>query len=34
MQIKEGDILRNIEDYHQYYGHYHTGENPRRHEID
>lgn len=34
MQIMEGDIIRNIEDYHQYYGHYHTGGNPGRHEID
>ncbi|MDF4204813.1 TIM barrel protein [Maribacter sp. SA7] len=34
MQIMEGDIIRNIEDYHHYYGHYHTGGNPGRHEID
>ena len=34
MQIMEGDIIRNIKDYHQYYGHYHTGGNPGRHEID
>lgn len=34
MQIMEGDIIRNIQDYHQYYGHYHTGGNPGRHEID
>lgn len=34
MQIMEGDIIRNIQDYHQYIGHYHTGGNPGRHEID
>lgn len=34
MQIMEGDIIRNIQDYHEYYGHYHTGGNPGRHEID
>jgi len=34
MQIMEGDIIRNIEDYHPYIGHYHTGGNPGRHEID
>lgn len=34
MQIMEGDIIRNIQDYHQYYGHYHTGGNPGRNEID
>ncbi|WP_419212201.1 hydroxypyruvate isomerase family protein [Maribacter sp. X9] len=34
MQIMEGDIIRNIQNYHQYYGHYHTGGNPGRHEID
>jgi len=34
MQIMEGDIIRNIQDYHQYFGHYHTGGNPGRHEID
>ncbi|MGC1515793.1 MAG: TIM barrel protein [Maribacter sp.] len=34
MQIMEGDIIRNIQDYHHYYGHYHTGGNPGRHEID
>lgn len=34
MQIMEGDIIRNIRDYHQYIGHYHTGGNPGRHEID
>ncbi len=33
-QIMEGDIIRTIRDYHQYIGHYHTGGNPGRHEID
>ncbi|SHJ84299.1 hydroxypyruvate isomerase family protein [Pseudozobellia thermophila] len=34
MQIMEGDIIRNIQDYHEYFGHYHTGGNPGRHEIN
>ncbi|MEM9143661.1 MAG: TIM barrel protein [Bacteroidota bacterium] len=34
MQIMEGDVIRNIQEYHQYIGHYHTGGNPGRHEID
>ncbi|WP_336514742.1 hydroxypyruvate isomerase family protein [Pollutibacter soli] len=34
MQIDEGDIIRNIKTNHQYYGHYHTGGNPGRHEIN
>ena len=34
MQIMEGDIIRTIEEYHSYIGHYHTGGNPGRHEID
>lgn len=34
MQIMEGDIIRNIKEYHEYFGHYHTGGNPGRHEID
>ncbi|MFH6604890.1 hydroxypyruvate isomerase family protein [Maribacter algicola] len=34
MQIMEGDIIRNIQDYHQYFGHYHTGGNPGRNEIN
>jgi hydroxypyruvate isomerase len=34
MQIMEGDIIRNITDYHQYIAHYHTGGIPGRHEID
>ncbi len=33
-QIMEGDIIRNIRDFHPYFGHYHTGGNPGRHEID
>lgn len=34
MQIMEGDVIRNIQDFNQYFGHYHTGGNPGRHEID
>jgi hydroxypyruvate isomerase len=34
MQIDEGDIIRTIKDYHEYFGHYHTGGVPGRHEID
>lgn len=34
MQIDEGDIIRTIKQHHQYFGHYHTGGNPGRHEID
>ena len=34
MQIMEGDIIRNIRDYHSYFGHYHTGGNPGRNEIN
>lgn len=34
MQIMEGDVIRTIRDYHVYFGHYHTGGNPGRHEID
>ncbi|RPH90843.1 MAG: hydroxypyruvate isomerase [Calditrichaeota bacterium] len=33
-QIMEGDIIRTIQDYHQYIGHYHTGGVPGRNEID
>jgi hydroxypyruvate isomerase len=33
-QIMEGDIIRTIRDYGQYIGHYHTGGNPGRNEID
>ena len=34
MQIDEGDVIRTIQNNHQYFGHYHTGGNPGRHEID
>lgn len=34
MQIMEGDVIRNIRDFNQYFGHYHTGGNPGRHEIN
>ncbi|MDR0793684.1 MAG: TIM barrel protein [Chitinophagaceae bacterium] len=34
MQIDEGDVIRTIQDYHQYFGHYHTGGVPGRHVID
>ncbi len=34
MQINEGDVIRTIKDYHQYFGHYHTAGVPGRHEID
>lgn len=34
MQIQEGDIIRSIQKYHQYFGHYHTAGVPGRHEID
>lgn len=34
MQIMEGDVIRTIRDNHQYFGHYHTGGVPGRHEID
>jgi hydroxypyruvate isomerase len=33
-QIMEGDIIRTINNYHEYIGHYHTGGNPGRNEID
>lgn len=33
MQIQEGDIIRTIQDYHSYLGHYHTAGVPGRHEI-
>lgn len=33
MQIQEGDIIRSIQDNHQYFGHYHTAGVPGRHEI-
>ncbi len=34
MQIMEGDVIRTIRENHQYLGHYHTGGNPGRNEID
>ncbi|WP_422926095.1 hydroxypyruvate isomerase family protein [Singulisphaera sp. PoT] len=34
MQIMEGDVIRTIEKNHEYFGHYHTGGNPGRNEID
>ncbi|GAC1588344.1 MAG: TIM barrel protein [Hymenobacter sp.] len=34
MQIDEGDVIRNITDFHPYIAHYHTGGVPGRHEID
>lgn len=34
MQIDEGDVIRTIQDNHQYFAHYHTGGVPGRHEID
>ncbi|KLU07667.1 Hydroxypyruvate isomerase [Rhodopirellula islandica] len=34
MQIMEGDIIRTIQNDHQYFGHYHTAGNPGRHELD
>lgn len=34
MQISEGDIIRTIQENHQYFGHYHTAGVPGRHEID
>jgi len=34
MQIDEGDVIATIQKNHQYFGHYHTGGVPGRHEID
>ncbi|HVS52176.1 MAG TPA: TIM barrel protein [Opitutaceae bacterium] len=34
MQIMEGDVIRTIQQHHACIGHYHTGGNPGRHEID
>jgi hydroxypyruvate isomerase len=34
MQIDEGDVIRTIQDQHEYLGHYHTAGVPGRHEID
>jgi hydroxypyruvate isomerase len=33
-QIMDGDIVRNIQTYFPYIGHFHTGGNPGRHDID
>ena len=33
-QIMDGDIVRNIRDYFPWIGHFHTGGNPGRHELD
>jgi hydroxypyruvate isomerase len=34
MQVMEGDIIKTIKTYHQYFGHYHTAGNPGRGLID
>jgi len=34
MQIMEGDVIRTIRDHVAHIGHFHTGGNPGRHEID
>lgn len=34
MQIDEGDVIRTINNNHQYFSHYHTGGVPGRHEIN
>lgn len=34
MQINEGDVIRTIQQNHEYFGHYHTAGVPGRHEID
>src|SRR5262245_19602788 len=34
MQIMEGDVIRTVKQYKEFIGHYHTGGNPGRHEID
>lgn len=34
MQIMEGDLIRSIENNHEYFGHYHTAGNPGRNELD
>ncbi len=34
MQINEGDVIRTIQQNHQWFGHYHTAGVPGRHEID
>ncbi|MDA8745801.1 TIM barrel protein [Rubripirellula amarantea] len=34
VQIMNGDVIRNIERYHKWVGHYHTAGNPGRRELD
>jgi len=34
MQIMDGDVIDTIKEFHPYFGHYHTGGVPGRHEID
>jgi hydroxypyruvate isomerase len=34
MQVMEGDIIRTVQQYHAYFGHYHTAGNPGRHELN
>jgi hydroxypyruvate isomerase len=34
MQIMEGDIIRTIQQHHQWFAHYHTAGNPGRHDLD
>ncbi|MFO0788309.1 MAG: TIM barrel protein [Pirellulales bacterium] len=34
MQIMEGDVIRTLQENKEYFGHYHTGGNPGRNEID
>ncbi len=34
MQINEGDVIRTIQQSHEWFGHYHTAGVPGRHEID
>ena len=34
MQIMEGDIIRTIDEHHQYFGHYHLAGNPGRNDPD
>ncbi|HEX4164037.1 MAG TPA: TIM barrel protein [Bryobacteraceae bacterium] len=34
MQIMEGDLIRTIRDNYDFIGHFHTGGNPGRHELD
>ena len=34
MQIMEGDLMRNIRDHNHAFGHYHTGGNPGRNDLD